>query len=68
VGLDTACPEPPCQPKAVPAGLEGYGDAFDLVPGLLPFSPPSIEQGQQGLFAGLKLLQWLALNARDDPG
>jgi len=63
-GLDPAGPEPASQPEAVPAGLEGDGNAFDLVPRLFRLHPPSIEQRQQFACFGLKLLQRLALNAR----
>ena len=52
VGLDAACLEPPPQPEAVPPGLEGHGDAFDLVSSLLSFLPPPIEQPQQGSSQG----------------
>jgi len=68
VGLDPTCPEPSRQPEAVPTGLESDSDAFDLVPDLFRFLPPSIEQAQQGFFAGLQRLQGLALDARYDPG
>ena len=60
--------EPARQPEAVPAGLEGDGNAVDLVPCLLRFRSPSIEQLQQFVLVGLELLQRLALHARYDPG
>src|SRR5262245_17220865 len=66
--LDTACPEPPRQPEAVPAGLEGNGDACDLVADLLRLVSPSVDQLQQSVLARLELLQWLALDAGYDPG
>jgi len=44
MGLDTALPQPPGQPEAVPAGLEGDGNAGDLVPCLLRFRTPTLEQ------------------------
>ena len=68
VGLDAARSEPARQPEAVPAGLEGHRDAFDLVPCLLRFHSPSIEQLQQCVLVGIELLQRLALDARYDPG
>jgi hypothetical protein len=55
------------QPEAVPAGLEGHGNAFDLVPRLFRLRSPSIEQRQQFARFGFKLLQRLALNARYNP-
>jgi hypothetical protein len=64
MGLDTAGPEPTSQPEAVPAGLEGDGNAFDLVTRLLGLRAPAIEQRQQFARFGLKLLQRLALNAK----
>jgi len=44
MGLDTARSQPAGQPEAVPAGLEGDGDARDLVPCLLCLSSPALEQ------------------------
>jgi hypothetical protein len=44
MGLDTASYQPAGQPEAVPAGLEGDGNAVDLVPGLLRLVSPSLEQ------------------------
>jgi len=53
--LDAARSEPPRQPEAVPAGLEGNSDTFDLVPGLLRLVSPSVEQFQQSDLARLEL-------------
>jgi hypothetical protein len=44
VRVDAACPQPAGQPKAVAAGLKGNGNAVDLVPRLLGFRSPSLEQ------------------------
>jgi hypothetical protein len=44
VGLDTTCPQPAGQPEAIPAGLEGDGNTVDLVPCLLRFHSPTLEQ------------------------
>jgi hypothetical protein len=44
VGLDTARSEPARKPEAVPAGLERDGNAVNLVPYLLRFRSPSLEQ------------------------
>src|SRR5262245_1006892 len=44
VGLYPACSQPAGQPEAVPAGLEGDRNTIDLVPGLLRFLSPSLEQ------------------------
>ena len=66
--LDALRDQPPRQPEAVPASLEGNGDAYDLVPCLLGFLAPSIEQVHQSLLAGLELPQCLALDAGYDPG
>src|SRR5262249_39930770 len=44
VGLDTALSEPPGEPEAVPAGLEGNRNTIDLVPGLLRLGSPSLEK------------------------
>ncbi len=44
VGLDTACPQPARQPEAVPAGLEGDGNAGDLVTCLLRFHSPPLDK------------------------
>jgi hypothetical protein len=44
MGLDTALPQPPGQPEAVPAGLEGNGDAGNRVPCLLRFRTSTLEQ------------------------
>jgi len=67
MGLDTARSQPAGQPEAVPAGLEGNGDAGDLVPCLLRLCAPALEQLEEFLLIGCKLLQRLALYARDDP-
>src|SRR5215470_15855141 len=68
MGFDPECPEPAGQPKAIPAGLEGDGNAVDLVPRLLRFHSPSIEPFQQLVLIGGELLQRLTLRARYDPG
>jgi hypothetical protein len=44
VGLDTALSEPPGEPEAVPAGLEGNRNTIDLVSGLLRLCSPSLEK------------------------
>jgi hypothetical protein len=44
MGLDTARREPAGQPEAIPAGLEGDDNAGDLVPRLLRFRTPALEQ------------------------
>ena len=44
VRFDAARSQPAGQPEAVPAGLEGDGNAVDLVPYLLRFRSPSLEQ------------------------
>jgi hypothetical protein len=44
VRLDAPRSQPAGQPEAVPAGLEGNGDAGDLVPCLLRFRTPALEQ------------------------
>jgi hypothetical protein len=44
MGLDTARSQPAGQPEAVPTGLEGNGDAGDLVPRLLRLGSPALEQ------------------------
>jgi hypothetical protein len=44
VGLDTARSQPACQPEAVPTSLERDGNAVNLVPCLLRFRSPSLEQ------------------------
>jgi len=36
--------QPACQPEAAPAGLECDGNAADLVPGLLRFFSPALEE------------------------
>src|SRR5215475_456017 len=56
VGLDTARPQPASKPKAVPAGLEGDGDASDLVPCLLRFRSPPLEQLQEFVLVRCELL------------
>jgi hypothetical protein len=43
IGLDAARSQPAGQPEAVPTGLEGDGNAFDLVPRLLRFCSPALE-------------------------
>ena len=43
VGLDAPCSQPTGQPEAIPAGLEGDGNALDLVPCLLRFRSPALE-------------------------
>ena len=68
MGLDTARSQPAGQPEAVPAGLEGNGDAGDLVPCLLRLGSPALEQLEEFILIGCKLLQRLALHAGDDPG
>src|SRR5215510_15912400 len=68
VGLDTARSQPAGEPEAVTAGLEGDGDASDLVPCLLRFRSPALEQLQEFVLVGCELLQRLALHARYDPG
>ena len=44
MGLDTARPQPAGEPEAVPAGLEGDGNAVDLVTCLLGLCTPPLEQ------------------------
>ena len=44
VGLDTARSQPPGEPEAVPAGLEGDRNTIDLVSGLLRLCSPSLEK------------------------
>jgi len=44
MGLDTARSQPAGQPEAVAAGLEGNGNAGDLVPCLLRLCSPALEQ------------------------
>jgi len=44
MGLDAVSSQPASQPKAVPAGLEGDGNAVDLVPGLAGFRSPSLKE------------------------
>ncbi len=68
MGIDALCHKPARQPEAVAAGLEGDRDAFDPVPCLLRFVPPSIQQLQQSAFIDCKLFQWLALDARHNAG
>jgi len=68
MGLDTAGSQPAGQPEAVPTGLEGDGNAGDLVSGLLRFRSPALEQLQKFVLVGRQLLQRLALHAGDDPG
>ena len=67
VRLDAARSQPAGQPEAVPAGLEGDGNAVDLVSCLLRLRSPSIEQLQEFVLIGLELLQRLALHAGYDP-
>src|SRR5262245_12196260 len=44
MGLDAARPQPAGEPKAVPAGLEGDGNAGDFVTCLLRLCSPPLEQ------------------------
>src|SRR5262249_37413202 len=44
MGLDAARPQPAGEPKAVPTGLEGDGNAGDLVTCLLRLCSPPLEQ------------------------
>jgi hypothetical protein len=67
MGLDATCSQPAGQPEAVPAGLEGDGDAGDLVPCLLRLCSPALEQLYEFILIGCQLLHRLALYARDDP-
>ena len=67
MGLDTACPQPAGEPEAVPTGLEGDGNAVDLVTRLLRLCAPPIEQLYEFILIGRELLERLALDARYDP-
>jgi hypothetical protein len=69
IGFDALSPQPPRQPKAVPAGFVGHGDPIDprlredaARPGC--FVAPAIQQLQQGRLVRRKFLQRLAV----DPG
>jgi hypothetical protein len=67
MGLDTACPQPAGEPEAVPTGLEGDGNAVDLVTRLLRLWAPPLEQLYEFILVGRELLERLALDARYDP-
>jgi hypothetical protein len=64
VGLDAACPQSARQPETVPAGLKGDGNAFHPASCFLRLLTPAIEQLQQCALVDRKLLQRLALDAR----
>ena len=66
--LNAACFEPARQPEAVAAGLEGHGDARDLVSRPHSFIAPAIEQCKESILICLQLLKWLALDAGYDTG
>src|SRR4051812_18070155 len=67
IGLDAAPPQPARQPKAVASGLIGEDDALDFPTRLCRFVAPTLHKLQQLVLVGRKLLQWLALDARDQP-
>ena len=60
-------PQPARQPKAVASGLIGDDDALDLPTRLGRFVAPTLHKLQQLVLVGRKLLQWLALDAWDQP-
>jgi hypothetical protein len=43
MGLDTARSQPAREPEAIPAGLEGDGNAVDLMPRFFGLCSPSFE-------------------------
>ncbi len=72
ISLDAASSQPPCQPKAVPAGFVGHRDPIDRAACLGRFVPPAIQQLKQRRLIGRKFLQRLSVDplnyAGDQPG
>ena len=66
VGLNPVRPEPAGQPETIAACLKGHSYACNFVPCLSGFAAPTMQQLEQSVFIGGKLLQWLALNAGYD--
>ena len=64
--FDAACFEPARQPEAVAAGLEGHGNARDLVACPHGLGTPTMQQLKKGTCVGLQLLERLALDTRHD--
>ena len=68
VSLDVVCPEPAREPKAITAGLKGDRNAGDRAPCRDRLVAPALEQSQQGVLVGAKLLQGMAIKSRHNPG
>jgi hypothetical protein len=66
VRLDPAPAQPPREPEAITARLEGNGDAPDRATGLDRLIPPALQQSEQRCFVRLQLLQRMTANARHD--
>src|ERR1700694_5404014 len=64
-GLDPASSQPPRQPEAVAASLEGHDNSLDLAPSLDRLGPPSMQQRQNRIRVGTLLLQRLSGQAGD---
>src|SRR3954465_3529030 len=67
VSLDVVGPEPARQPEAIPASLKGNHNTGDRTPRRDRLVPPGLEQSQQGVLVGAKLLQGMAIKSRHNP-
>ena len=66
VRFDAVCFEPARQPEAVATGLEGHGNARDLVACPHGVGAPTMQQLEKGTCVGLQLLERLAFDTRHD--
>ena len=68
LGFDTARPQPPRQPEAISASLEGHDDPADRATGLGRLVAPAMQQPKQRRLRHRQLFQRLAVDAGNDPG
>jgi hypothetical protein len=68
MSFNASSPQPPRQPKAVPAGFVGHRDPTDHVARLGRFVAPAMQQLEQGRFVRRKFLQRLAVDPRNNAG
>src|SRR5215469_8988221 len=65
MNFDIACPQPARKPEAVATSLIGNHDALDLTPSLGGFMAPTMQKLEQPFLVGIKLLQGVAFNPRN---
>src|ERR1700757_1293829 len=66
-GLDATRPQPTRLPNTVAAGLKRNRYARDRVPTLCRLLAPPVQQQEQRVCVGAKLLQWPGYDSSDEP-